>query len=486
MKRENSIKIIAFSGVFFLIAIFFSKLFGFLFRIAIARLGIEAYGTYSLGFSIITILFVFSTLGMGAGIQKYISFYKTKKQNKKLNSLISTSIKLPLLISCSIAILLFLFSHQISSFFLKSNPSLLSNILKILAIYIPLETILQILMAIGIGFKKAKTSASSYYIINSLSKLILVVIFIGFGWGIYSALLALILGNIISILFLYNKLNKINKIKIQKGVHKEIIIFSLPLLFSTLLTTLMLHINILLMGIFLNPKQIGIYNSALPTAQLILIFPIAILSLFLPIISEKQALKKSIKKEYQTVSKWILMIIIPISLTFIIFGKELLSFLFGQNYISGYSILVIFSISYLIFSLLKPAEQILYQRNKTKSIMIFVAIGLLFNLILVIILIPQIGANGAALANSFGILTSGFLIFLSAKKQTKFKTFNLQNILIFLIAIFSFTISFFLSKLFPLTIFRISIMIIISSIIYLFLLNKLKLLEQEKKLFQNE
>lgn len=76
----SDFKNIANQSSIFLLGTIFTLVVGFFFKFFLAdQLGAEGLGIYSLGISIITVLSVFVSLGLGNGLVKYVSKYVAEK-----------------------------------------------------------------------------------------------------------------------------------------------------------------------------------------------------------------------------------------------------------------------------------------------------------------------------------------------------------------------------------------------------------------------
>ena len=108
-----------------------------------------------------------------------------------------------------------------------------------------------------------------------------------------------------------------------------------------------------MIGYFRNVTEVGIYNISLPLSELMMAAPHALVALFVPIITEFYSLKKynMIRKTYKDVSRWIFLINVPLFLLFFAFSPQILSLLFGNDYISGAAALTILVLGNLFYSL---------------------------------------------------------------------------------------------------------------------------------------
>ena len=152
---DRGLKLLANSAVIVLMAIVFSKIFGYIYRIVIARyFGPDAYGLFSLSIAIVGLLVIFSLMGFSEGIVRYISFYRGKNEINKIRYLYRFTFLIVLLSSVSISLILF-FSSKYVSTSLFNNDGLLIY-LKIFSFLIPFWAFAIFFLSIMRSFEKIK------------------------------------------------------------------------------------------------------------------------------------------------------------------------------------------------------------------------------------------------------------------------------------------------------------------------------------------
>jgi len=412
MKSSSVLKI----GAVVFIFIIITRILGYLFRIIIARHDFNLYGQYNLALIIINIIIPIILLGFTFGIIRYVSFYNARGEKEKSNEIISTALKITAPLSIVVFLLIFFFSNQITQFFGLEE---ISKMLKYLSILIPLITISNILMSVLEANKKPGTSIFMGQLVPNFSRILLIIPLILLGLTENAIIISFIISYSISLTVLYI----VTKPKFKfKGTNYKLLQFSWPLIFISLGITVMVQIDTLFLGILTNISEVSLYSAAYPTAQLLTIFSISILSLFLPTITEKHAKKESIKKEYKFAMVALTSISLLATFLIILLSKPIISALFGENYVGASIPLSILAVAYFFFNISQPSHRVLLMKKKTKLLLGIFMIALITNIILNIFLIPYThstfghGMYGAALATlvSFAIL-SLLTIFLSRK-----------------------------------------------------------------------
>ena len=364
-----------------------SKVLALIYRIIIARSGVETYGLFSLGLTFYSLALSLSLLGYTEGIVKFVSSYIGKADYGNVRNIISSSLLFVLSNSITASIIIFIFSSLIAVKLFHNIE--LSPILKILSIAIPFNAI---------------------NIIENITKIILTVVFlaIGYEFGIplaYSA--SIILTAVLAFYFLNKKFfNLFRSEYIARYYNKELFMFSLPLMFYSFIAYLMTWTDTIMIGFFKEAYSVGLYNGAIPIAQLLHVIPVSIYSLFLPVLSSLYAAKNYdvFKKTYIITTKWGIIFNLFIVVVLFIFSNQILGFLFGTEYQQAGMALKVLALGYFVAYVAYNPEAILLVLNKTKLILYNSIVALIINVILNILLIPQYGITGAAIASSISFL----------------------------------------------------------------------------------
>lgn len=424
---EKNLNIIAKGAGVLLIGTIIGKILAFLYRILLSRLGTETYGELSLALSLISILSIVAILGLDTGVLRYVSLFQKEGKKEKVKGTILFSAKYILLLSTVFAVLLFLLSDWINNTFFQTES--LGIILKVIAIALPFESLKSVWTNSLKAFQKIEYDIYARIIGEILIRIILTVFFIYLGLGILGASIAYAISIILSCILLFIFVETKAFSLMQKGVksiaqRKEILLYSLPLVFNNITIIIINAADSLMLGFFYNASLVGIYNVAIPIAKLILIIPTALLALYLPIITLVQENKAEFEKVYYTITKWIFIINI-LSLAWLIFySKELITRFFTSAYIGAEIPLIILAIGYVINSCIYTSRDILLVYTKTKVIFTATVISCITNILLNFFLIPLYGMIGAAIATAASLTLLSVILFFQAKQVTKINPFK--------------------------------------------------------------
>ncbi len=183
---------------------------------------------------------------------------------------------------------------------------------------------------------------------------------------------------------------------------RKLLSFSIPLLAVSMLTMIMSWTDTLMLGYFKTSEVVGLYNAALPLAHLLTTVINSVGFLFIPIISmlySKNQIEE-LGRSYAISTKWCFMGTLPLFFIFFLFPDVVLNLLFGSRYIGAALILQVLSLGFLFNSYFGFNYHTLIIMGKSKFLMLYFLISAVTNISLNTILIPALGATGAAIASA--------------------------------------------------------------------------------------
>jgi len=390
---------------------------GYFSRIIIARwLGAEDYGLISLGYAALMIGATLSLVGLPAGIQRYVSFYKGKGDKGRIKGTILGALKISVPMSLIVGSIFFFYADWISIHVFHSPE--LTPILKIFAIAIPFLVLTDNAIYATIGFQDVRYRVYVVDLFQNIFKLLAIVALLVLGFGVMGAawgwVLAIVLTPFLAFYFLEKRVFPIFNAKVKAiFIDRELFSFSLPLIFTMVAGMVIGWMDVLMLGYFLSASAVGIYNAALPTARLVMVATKSISVLFVPVASELYAKNRvqELRGIYTVITKWVLSLALPVFLLMVLFSESIIRIMFGAEYVEGATALSILAFAFFFSSVISPAVFLLQVYGKTKLIMVvyFVAAGVNFTLNL--LLIPRYGINGAAITTALQSLLGIIYLF---------------------------------------------------------------------------
>ncbi len=401
---DHSLRKILRGGVLVFIGTAAGMLFSLVNRAMVARFGQEDFGVYSLSLAIVSIAGIASLLGIHMGLPRQIAFYRGKDDTSKIRELCFSSLLISLITSMTLSVIIITGAKYISTNILQTPQ--LEIALKIMGIAIPFHVLIQIFSSAFRGFEKAKPNVFFQNLMrNGIFTLLLFTIII-FKLSFLIALFAYVISEIVTFLvfMIYTRFHL--PLSFQGCVFsltnstRILVTFSLPLLVVTMFQNVTIWTDTIMLGYYLEPDRVGLYNAASTLALVINLGVTAIPFLALPLMSQLYAKGQieEIRRIYASIAKWIFAITLPVFLIFILFPGATLRIIFGSQYASAAVPLIFLTIGFFINAILGPNGAAMVVIGQTKYHMFTIIVASAINVVLNVVLIPIMGINGAAIA----------------------------------------------------------------------------------------
>lgn len=403
----------------------------YLFTALLARLvGVQFLGIYSLGNSITNIAGVLSKAGTDVGLMRYISRRDIEKDRESIKTDIRSTLKMGLIFSIIIMLTQIILSGWLAENVFEES-SLLRIVLIVYAVSIPFTALMTIATFATQGFQLLKYKVFVEYILNP-TVLIVSMIFVYFVFSselaiILPTLLTGIVGFIVANYFL-KKVAGVNILNIGKiSFNKKILTYSLPIMFTMILGTLLHWMDIIMLGYFTNLETVGLYHPAVRTAGLQQSILIAFAGIFAPMFSKYYAQNNIIGMHhiYKLVTRWILTLVTPIFILIFLFSTKIM-LLFGADFIQSSEALIILAIGTSIFAIFGVSSTALVVSGYQKLNLINALSATIINICLNIILIPKYGIMGAAWATLSSMMFIAFARLIETWIFLKINPFNVK------------------------------------------------------------
>ena len=403
----------------------------YLFTATLARFaGVEILGIYSLASSVTRIGEVFGRAGLHSGVMRFVSRLDKETEIETVRQRILSGLKLGMLFGIVIMILQIALADWLA-FELFNGSDLLKTVLIISAVSLPFATIMAISAFATQGYKLLKYKVMVLNIIRPAIMLVCVLVSISFftidAAVKYPLLISAVFSSFAAIIFL-NKLTNIKISQIFSGViDKELLRFSYPLMFVTILGTLMHWMDILMLGYFTDTTTVGLYHPAARTAGLLRTVLLAFMGIFAPMMSDyhRQGDVGEMGKLYKLIVRWIVSLSLPLAIIIIIYSKKIM-LLFGVQYLSASNALMVLTTAAFIQTLFGGGGQTLTMTGFTKVNLFNSIIVVLINISLNLLWIPQYGIIGAAYATLISMALLGLLRIVEVNHLIKITPFSLK------------------------------------------------------------
>ncbi len=386
----------------------------YLYTALLARwVGVEYLGIYSLANSIMLIAEVLAKMGLETGVMRFVSRFDPEKEIDEIQRIIRSALKMTSLFALAIMTLLIVSSDFIVHRVLKANP-LLQTVLIVFALTIPFNAITLVSAYATQGFKRLKYKIFTTQFVNPT---VLLVTMIGSYFLVsreIAIMLPMFITGVTGSILITHFLRKVSGVQLRTvftvPFDRPLLNYSFPLMFVIILQTFMHWMDILMLGYFTDATSVGLYHPAARTAGLLQALLFSFLSIYAPVFSQlhRKGDNAEMTRLYHMVTRWILILAIPISLIFLIFPAKVM-LIFGPAYMASAQVLIILTFATFIQTIFGAAGPALNMSGHTKLVLWNTIGAFLINLVLNIVLIPRLGITGAAIA-TFSSLTTFALV----------------------------------------------------------------------------
>lgn len=199
---------------------------------------------------------------------------------------------------------------------------------------------------------------------------------------------------------------------------------SLPILMVEGFYLLLTNADIVMLQHFRTPDDVAVYYAAAKTLALIAFVHFAVAAAVGHRFSQYHVTNDHdrLKSILADSIRWTFWGSMAASAVILLMGPLLLS-LFGARFVEGYHLMLILVAGLMARSAVGPVERLLNMLGQQRICAAVYATAFILNLIAGIILIPRIGAAGAAFATSSALIVESILLFVVTKRRLGFHVF---------------------------------------------------------------
>lgn len=391
------------SSIFFAGTIF-TAVCGYLFKVYLARvLGAEALGIYALGMTIVGFLGLFNALGLPQSAVRFVAAYSATGKIKQLGGFLARALILLMCLNVLLAAVMLAIGPLLAAK-LYHTPDLSRYVwaFAIIMVIGGLNTFLGQALA---GFKDVirRTVITSF--IASPLNMILAVLLITLGTGLWGYILAQVLSAAVVLVLLAVSVWKLTpaaaRVRLTElpPLQSEVLSFSAVAFGIGFLEFLMAQADKVLIGFYLDARAVGVYAVAMALVAFIPILLQSVNQIFSPVIADLHARgeRELLGRMFQTLTKWIIGFTLPLAAAVIIFARPFMG-IFGRDFEMGWPILVIGTLGQLVNCGVGSVGYLLLMSGNQRRLVRVQAVCGGLMVLLNLCLIPRWGIIGAAAA----------------------------------------------------------------------------------------
>ena len=341
------------SAVFFA-GTMFTAAAGYLFKIYVAHLlGAEGLGIYSLGMTVVGFFGVFATLGLPWAGSRFVAVYVARGEGDRLRAFLLGSFFLLAAFNGAFAIAMLSARHWVAR--LYRTPAL-SSFFPLFVLIMVVGVFTNFFGQVLTGFKQVSRRTVITNFIGSTLTIAFSVALLSLDWGLRGYILAQLASGLLVVILLVAAIwtpisATLGSATATPRIHLErhVIAFCGVAFAMDVLGFVSGQADKVMLGFYLRARDVGIYATATALVTFIPIILQSVNQIFSPTIADLHARNEHevLSRLFQTTTKWILGLTVPLSAVVIIFARPLMG-LFGHDFEPGWPVLVIGTLGQLV------------------------------------------------------------------------------------------------------------------------------------------
>lgn len=368
------------------------------------------YGIISLASALVAIAGTLALLGLGVGVSRYVAMQRKGKDDAALGRIICTSAVIAAVSSVVVSASLYFAAEQVSAALDKQR---LAETLRFFAAIVVPEAMIILLGSVFRGLQRARSTAFFTEVLVAAVRAVLLVACIAAGldyWGVVIAYIAAAwLGFIAFGIYAMRSFRKMGTdLRFDGAVAGDLLKFCIPLLGFNFLAITMHWVLTLILGANQPAEEVSLFVVARRVAEFLTMPLTALLFLYVPVTAGlyRSGNLDELKRLYVTIAKWATLITLAPAMYFILEGEYISSTIFGAEYAAAGPILLVTTIGIMTQAVFGPNGVTLVSLGRPVWLLTSNVLGACLVVGASIVLTPDRGAFGAALALSAGLLFS--------------------------------------------------------------------------------
>jgi O-antigen/teichoic acid export membrane protein len=382
----------------------------FLVQVLIVRhLSTSDYGAWAYALSIVALLDGFASLGLNRDVARFTAIYHERKQHGAFFGAI-------LLVVATILVTGFVFATGIYAFPQRLAPLIGGEqqpltLLLIMIYMVPLTALDALSAAIFATFGRPRAIFFRRYLLAPGLQIAVVLLLILRDSGVvflaWGYLLSALVGVAINA---WQVLRILRQDGLTEGFSwrtaevplREMFSLSLPLLSEDLLVALVRSSGVLLLGYYYGTEQIALFHVVLPVATQTKLVIESFAMLYVPAASRLFAggNYSGVNDLYWRTAVWIAVLSFPIFAVTFTAATPLTVLLFGETYAPSGMFLMVLAVGGFVEAAFGFNRQTLRVLGRVRYVVVINLLAATANVVLALLLVPALGALGAAIAMS--------------------------------------------------------------------------------------
>jgi O-antigen/teichoic acid export membrane protein len=401
------------SAVFFA-GMMFTAAAGYLFKVYLARvLGAEALGLYALGMTIIGFVGVFNGLGLPQSAVRFVALYNASGKFDELRGFMVRGVGLLLAANILLGSGVWILGPWVSEHFYHTPA--LRGYLGLFAMIMILGALTTFFGQVLQGYKDVSRRTVITNFVGTPLTMVLTMVLVFFGQGLRGYILAQVLSAAVVLLLLVGMVWFLSKPETRRlggplpGLESHVLAFGGTAFGINLTEFLLAQIDKVLIGFYINPREVGIYAVAMAIVAFVPVALQSVNQIFSPTIADlhTRGEQELLGRLFQTLTKSILAFTLPLATIVMVFSRPLMR-IFGADFEAGWPILVAGTLGQLVNCGTGSVGYLLLMSGHQKQLFKVQLWMTMTMVVLNIALIPRMGILGAAIAAAVANLGTNF------------------------------------------------------------------------------
>ena len=338
-------KVSAHSGVFFAGTLFTAGA-GYLFKLYTARvLGAEMLGLYALGLSLVSLLGVVGSLGLGGAATRFVAAYAGTGRLDLLRGFLVRGLGTLAVVSLGLGVALALGGGWIAERVYQAPA--LADYVWLFAAMLPISVVSGFLGQVLGGYQAIATRTVLTSFVSVSLTIGLSVAALSRGWGLRGYLVAQLVSALVTLALVARAVWRASPAGTwdREGTRpwpdRRVVAFAGSMMAISGLEFLLGQWDRVALGIYLDATAVGIYTVAATTVGFIPVLLQSVNSIFAPIIAAAHARgdRLLLAALFRTLTKWTFALTLPFAAVVVLWAPTIMG-LFGEEFRSGSAILV--------------------------------------------------------------------------------------------------------------------------------------------------
>ncbi len=373
----------------------------YVYRFVLARgLGVDGFGTFSQARSVLLLIIVFASLGLGPGVKRFIALRREGSEGGEARRAIQDGTRLTVVAALLGGLLMYFIAEPLAAAY--RNPALLVP-LQILAFAAPLCVVLEFVTRVGEGVRSFRATVTARQIMEPVLRVSATVALVLLGFGLPSVMRAYVGSEIVAVVTAILLVTRLPALReLGRGPSPSqvgpLLLFSIPLVVGGVLFDIAERIDILMIGLYLDEGYVGVYAAGAALSRSVLLLFASTMPVIVTLASEAVGRDRpeDIVLLRRTTTRWMLFFSVPIACGFFLYAEEAISLLFGREFAGAAATARLLIPAYVVSMLAGPLGVFINAFGKTHWTLANVVLRTLLNVVLNLLLIPRFGIVGAA------------------------------------------------------------------------------------------